>query len=261
MPKCPNYLLCNGNENEYSGTCYRCYMSIFGFYQKQQMLKIDRTLPNTYNDIRFLKYKLNDDDVYNWLHKLYDNDNKTGILKIKEQENECCVCYNICKIFIAYPTCNIHYICIECFKLAFYNYNICKNITKEIDVNNENYKIFDEFIYENYIIENDNNDITNLCDIYIQLHGNKENDYKNLYDYIENNLIDKENSKKIYNCLYKYPNNKWCNKIKNIYDECSKYKRIETINYYIEDKYPEKFENLKKCCPICRCDILHICDI
>lgn len=222
--KCPNYLICNGNENSYNDVCHMCDLSKIGFFDKERDLLGFNLAPSIYKHPEsFSEYesrKLDKDTRDNLLSKLYNNRNNTGILTIEKISAECPICFENKDIFVKHPTCNIHSICDLCFKETFF--------IKEVIYPEEPtcYKIFTSFLEEN--------EITDL-----------ENKYYN------------NHQQGSYNCYCDYPEDEWPTNIKEIYYICSDYDRKYFDCMLEEDRRETEAINLKKC-PICRECKLHI---
>ena len=222
--KCPNYLICNGNEIRSNGVCYECDNELYSFFNKEREL-LDHCRypsvepePKTWyeNSTKQLNKCVRD----NLLSKLYNNRLTTGILNIEEISNACPICLENKHIYVKHPTCNLHTICDACFKKTFFDKEVTYPISPEC------YKIFELFLDENGICELSDRDSNNHQEGY-------------------------------YNCYCNNPPADWPLNIKEIYSICRDY----DINYYEchceEEKQQEENTNLRQC-PICRESKLHI---
>ena len=223
--KCPNYLICNGNEIRSNGVCYECDNELYSFFNKEREL-LDHCRypsvepePKTWyeNSTKQLNKCVRD----NLLSKLYNNRLTTGILNIEEISELCPICLENKHIFVKHPTCNLHILCDSCFKETFFDKTVLYPEEPKC------YNIFRDFL--------DENGIQDVSDKY-------------------SNNQDQEG---YYNCYFDSPKDDWPLNIKEIYSICSEYDR----NWYDcnekEEKIEEENTNLRQC-PICRESKLHI---
>ena len=219
--KCPNNLICNGNENRFNGVCYQCDNSIIGFFHKKMTIS-SSIYPNIYSDTpkNYFSNKLDKETKDNLLIKLYNNRLTTGILIIEEINDNCPICLENKNIFVKHPTCNLHNICDVCFKETFFDKELIYPEEPEC------YKKFAEFLEKNGIQESSN----------IDLNFHQEG---------------------CYNCYCNNPKDSWPKDIKKIYSICSDYDRCYKIMAEEEEENHLKNTNLRKC-PICRESKLHI---
>ena len=216
--KCPNYLICNGNENKYNGVCFWCDNSKIGFFYKERELLGHGRYPSIEpepktwyeNSTRILdKYSQK-----NLLSELYNNRLTTGILTIEEINDNCPICLENKNIFVKHPTCNLHSICNSCFKETFFDKEV------KFPTEPECYNIFESFLDENGIQPKE------------IIHSNNH-------------------PEGFYNCYCDNPKDEWPLKIKEIYTICSDYDRLESKCFAEEEEIVQQ-------CPICRESKLHI---
>ena len=214
--KCPNYIICNGKGNNYNGVCYNCDNINFGYFSKLQDLRRG-IYPNVYFDTysNYQLNKLDKEQQQKLLLELEKNRLTTGILKTEEINKECSICLENNSLYIKHPTCNLHSICVSCFKKTFidyYEYNP--------PIPPDCYNTFSSWMDENKI-----DTITDeiLCD----------NNYEH------------------YNCYCDKPNNNWPENIKKIYSICSEYDRKD-FEYLIKQDKKEETSNNIRSCPECR---------
>lgn len=220
--KCPNYLICNSNENNHNGVCYNCDGSRIGYYYKKRQLHLSlvpSVLPDPKDNSEYESRKLNEELKTNLISKLENNKLTTGILNIEEISENCHICLEDKHIFVKHPTCNIHNICDSCFKKSFFH---------EVDYpkSPECYNIFLSFLDE-YELE---------------YSSNKDNNYHDEGCY--NHYCDK-------------PKEDWPLNIKKIYSICNDYDRREEECMLEEDRREDVNSNIRQC-PICRKCELHI---
>ena len=146
---CPNYLLCKNNENNHNGVCYTCDSSLYGYFNKSEMLNyghepsIDQNMDRSsthYNNNKISK------EVRQELQNILETNRlTTGILQIEEYNDECPLCLEDKNIFIVHPTCKIHKICKDCFKKSF----VDEYSNVLIPIEPECYKTFINYLSEN----------------------------------------------------------------------------------------------------------------
>jgi hypothetical protein len=221
---CPNYLICNGNENRFNGVCYTCDNSIIGFCDKErEILGFNRypsveSQPTNWheNSTRQIETKKTQSDL---LSSLYNKRLTTGILTIEEINDNCPICLENKNMFVKHPACNLHRICNSCFKETFFDKEVIYPTEPQC------YSTFSNFLNENEIdIEGD---------------------------------IDSNNHREGYNCYCNSPKEDWPLNIKEMYPICSDYDRRYFEIMKTEDENNRENTNLRKC-PICRECKLHI---
>lgn len=120
--QCPNYMICNGEDNKHNGVCYLCDNSIIGYSNKRTELSHKRrptvlSSPRTSNEN--IKRISDKSDIKRFKNNLEKNRLTTGILKFKENIDNCPICLKDKNLFVVHPTCKHHCICTECFKNTF----------------------------------------------------------------------------------------------------------------------------------------------
>lgn len=221
MDRCPNYLFCGGEENKHSGVCYRCDNSLYGYFRKEINIGGHGVRPTIYEDgfeHHYYDIKLSKVERDNLYELVKSREFETGILEISEKVDECPICRLEKNIFVKHPTCGVHEICRECFKITFLN----EHIRLEEPEKPEGYNIFCQWEDENGIFG------------------------ANAPDVLEH---PPENHR--YNYWVEEPKPEWPEHIKQIYPSMARYFQQE---YRLTGEYDDKIneaENLRAC-PVCR---------
>jgi len=217
---CANFLLCGNDENKYNGVCYECDNSIFGYFGKHTNIYFHGLRPTIDNvgsiDYdQYISLKLTNEEQLDLLEKLKQHKDTTSIIKIEQINEECPICLEEKETFVTHPTCDIHKICIDCFRITFWN---DLNEWKEAEIP-EGYEIFSRW--------EDENDIgPGCCDI--EHPPGKEYSYYVLE-----------------------PKPEWPDHIKEIYPNVALYHQKEIEHIQEHDIKLEENENIRAC-NICR---------
>ena len=131
MNRCPNYLVCGGEENKYSGVCFDCDMSLYGYFRKRMELAhgMIPSVDHQHGDDYYRK--LEKEEIDELIILMEKREMETGVLDITEKAGDCPVCLMRKNIFVKHPTCGNHEICNDCFKITFLNGKIEHQEPKE----------------------------------------------------------------------------------------------------------------------------------
>lgn len=221
MNRCPNYLVCEGVDNKHSGVCFECDKSLYGYFHKKQDIMygvrptIDQDPGRDYH--HYHNRKLEKEEKDNLYMLLKTRQLETGILDISEKIGECPVCLMEKNIFVKHPTCGIHEICRECFKITFLNEHIIYAEPEEP----EGYDIFWEWADENEM------------------------------DFTLSDPDDIEHPPDGFSYWVNEPKPGWPEHIKQIYPGIAKYYQIDNMNMEEYERRIDQAENLRAC-PVCR---------